>query len=121
MHLLRSLGLRRSRAAARPVPWDQAVTVRLATEADASAIARLAGRDTRPVPAAPLLLATCGDEVVAALSLRDGAVVADPFRRTAEIVELLRCRAGEPKHGAKRQAAWRRPPARDLGLAGGSA
>ena len=34
-----------------------------------------------------------GDEVVAALSVDTGARVADPFRRTADVVDLLAYRA----------------------------
>jgi len=40
-----------------------------------------------------LLIAETGNEVVAALSLDTGAGVADPFRRTADVVDLLAYRA----------------------------
>ncbi len=40
-----------------------------------------------------LLVAETGDEVVAALSVDTGARVADPFRRTADVVDLLAYRA----------------------------
>jgi hypothetical protein len=40
--------------------------------------------------------------VEAALSLRTGEVVADPFRRTAELVELLRCHAAGVPGGDRR-------------------
>ena len=46
-----------------------------------------------PVPAGELLVAETGDEVVAALSVDTGARVADPFRRTADVVDLLAYRA----------------------------
>lgn len=39
----------------------------------------------------PRLLAERDGIVVAAISLRTGELVADPFVRTAELVELLRC------------------------------
>ena len=45
------------------------------------------------VPAGDLLVAETGDEVVAALSLDTGARIADPFRRTADVVDLLAYRA----------------------------
>jgi hypothetical protein len=44
-------------------------------------------------PAGDLLIAETGDEVVAALSVDTGARVADPFRRTADVVDLLAYRA----------------------------
>jgi hypothetical protein len=65
------------------------ITVRLAQPADEQAIARLAGRDSRPVPPAPWLVAERDGELQAAVSLRTGAVVADPFRPTAQLVKLL--------------------------------
>ena len=37
-----------------------------------------------------MLLAVVGSEPVAALAVETGAVVADPFRPTADVVELLR-------------------------------
>jgi hypothetical protein len=40
-----------------------------------------------------VLIAESGDEVVAALSVDTGARVADPFRRTADVVDLLAYRA----------------------------
>ena len=73
--------------------WASPVTIRLGGEADAEAIARVAERDTRPVPPAPHLVAEREGAVEALISLRDGTIVADPFVRTAELVELLHCRA----------------------------
>ena len=53
-----------------------------------------AGGARRPsCPARAALLAYVGDELRAALGLRDGQVVADPFHRTADIVEMLRVEA----------------------------
>jgi hypothetical protein len=66
------------------------VTVRLAGSDDCRALERVAGRDTRPLPPGPWLVAERGGDVLAVLSLKTGTVVADPFRRTAELVELLR-------------------------------
>jgi hypothetical protein len=56
-------------------------------------VARLAELDSRPVPAGHLLIAETGDQVVAALSMDTGAGIADPFRRTADVVDLLAYRA----------------------------
>jgi hypothetical protein len=69
------------------------LTLRSATAADAGALAILAALDSREVPAAPQLVATDGDRLVAAVSTRDGSAIADPFVRSAEAVEMLRRRA----------------------------
>jgi hypothetical protein len=70
-----------------------AVTIRLADDRDRVALGRLAERDTRPLPNAPLLVAERDGQIAAALSLATGETVADPFTRTAELVELLRAHA----------------------------
>lgn len=72
---------------------DSTIVIRPNRAADEPALARLAGLDSASVPAEPLLVAEVGDELRAALSLRDGAVVADPFHRTAQLVTLLQTRA----------------------------
>jgi hypothetical protein len=74
---------------------QEEVTVRHASDADADALADLAELDSVRVPPGPLLLAEVDDELRAALSLSDGTVIADPFHLNAELVALLRDRAGE--------------------------
>lgn len=74
-------------------PGNETVELRLAEDADNRALLRLAGRDTRPLPPAPHVVALREGRIDAALSLATGKAVADPFRRTAELVELLRCHA----------------------------
>jgi hypothetical protein len=69
------------------------VVIRAARGSDGPALRRLAELDSRPVPAGEVLIAETGDEVVAALSVETGARVADPFRRTADVVDLLAYRA----------------------------
>jgi hypothetical protein len=69
------------------------LTIRSASTADAAALARLAELDSREVPAHPLFVAELGDKLIAAVSARDGAAIADPFTRSADAVELLRRRA----------------------------
>ena len=83
---------RRHRKAAPPVLWE-GLTLRLATSAGRSALARLADLEQTTAPAEPLLLGVMMQRPVAALSLRDGRVIADPFTPTAELIELLRLRA----------------------------
>lgn len=74
--------------------WQSPVTVRLAAPADVGALERLAGLDSRPLPSGPHLVAERDGQIDAALSLSTGELIADPFHRTAELRELLRCHAG---------------------------
>jgi len=63
------------------------ITIRTSTEADRAEIARLAALDSREAPAGDVVLGFVDDELRAAVGKRDA--VADPFHRTAELVELL--------------------------------
>jgi hypothetical protein len=69
------------------------VLIRAARGSDGPALRRLAELDSRPLPAGELLVAEADDEVVAVLSVDTGDKVADPFRRTADVVDLLAFRA----------------------------
>jgi hypothetical protein len=74
--------------------WLAPVTVRLAAAPDAEALERVAQRDSRLLPPAPHLVAERGGAIEAVFSLRTGEAVADPFRPTAELVELLATAGG---------------------------
>src|SRR2546423_11635735 len=65
---------------------------------DYGALARLAALDSAPeVPRGPLLLDEVDGTLRAALSLRDGSSIADPFHPSAGLLTLLRAHAdGEP-------------------------
>jgi hypothetical protein len=78
-----------------PLSVLPAVTIRHAFPDDALALLRLAALDSREPPAAPALVAEVGGELRAALSLRDGRVIADPFQRTQALVDLLHARASQ--------------------------
>jgi hypothetical protein len=98
---LRRDGGRRTRASAGAgSPADVEIVIRLSRAEDERALERLAGLDSAAVPAAPMLVAEADGALRAALSLHDGAVIADPFHRTAPLVALLVARAqqlrGEP-------------------------
>ena len=69
------------------------VVIRAARGSDGPALRRLAALDSAEVPAGALLVAESDDAVVAAMSVDTGAKVADPFRRTADVVDLLAFRA----------------------------
>jgi hypothetical protein len=68
------------------------VTVRRALPEDGPALQRLASLDSTHLPAGETLLAARGGRLLAALSIETGAVAADPFAPTAELVDLLRLR-----------------------------
>ena len=68
----------------------QPLTLRLADHTDAPVVRRLAQLDSSRPPSGRVLLAVVGSEPVAALAVETGAVVADPFRPTADVVDLLR-------------------------------
>jgi hypothetical protein len=70
------------------------LTIRSATTADQFAIRRLAVLDSASPPPGEVLLAEMDGELWAALSVENGAAIADPFRPSADIVDLLRFRAG---------------------------
>ena len=74
--------------------WEQPVTLRLASRDDSVALERLGQLDTRTLPPGPHLVAERDGQIAAAISLVTGALIADPFRRTAELCELLRVHAG---------------------------
>ncbi|MEA2438810.1 MAG: hypothetical protein QOH76_234 [Thermoleophilaceae bacterium] len=69
------------------------IAIRPATEADSPMLLRLAALDSAAAPRGPVLVADIGGEVVAARSLSGARSIADPFRPTAEIRELLDLRA----------------------------
>jgi hypothetical protein len=79
------------------------ITIRPGYAADDAALIRLASLDSAAVPAQPLLVAEVDGELSAALSLRDGASIADPFRPTAEIVALLRAHAATAERTPQRR------------------
>src|SRR4051812_30181410 len=82
---------------------NEAVLMRRATTDDSARIRTLALLDDKRMPAGPFLVAEIGGEMVAARSLASGAVVADPFRPTSDIVAMLRLRASQVSQpGARR-------------------
>jgi hypothetical protein len=89
-------------------PHLAGVTLRAGRPDDDLAVARLAALDSRRTPEGPLLLAEEDGVLRAALSLRTGATVADPFARTDHLVALLR------RHAERRTAPprWSRGTSR---------
>jgi len=84
-----------------PIAPESCVTLRTGYLADEESLGWLAALDSAKLPAGPILLAEVDGQLRAALSLSDGTLVADPWHRTAGLIELLRARARQleaPSH-----------------------
>ena len=83
------------------------LTIRRASAADDLAVRRLASLDSAFPPTGDVLVAEMGDELWAAVSVDTGAAIADPFRPSGDLVDLLRFRADRlngdvrGRHGAR--------------------
>jgi hypothetical protein len=103
------------------------ITVRASYPDDSAALRALAALDSAEPIAEPALVAEAGGEIRAALSLADGAIVADPFVSTEHLVVLLQVHAaqiGDPiwnrgrrsrSAAAAAAAVWRALAPRDRG------
>ena len=110
--------LRRAGAAARVkaasprVVTTPEVVIRAARPDDGLALAALAVLDDTEPPIGEVLVAEVGGSIRAALPLDGSCAFADPFRRTADLVALLKARAaqlGTERRG--RRLAWLTPAA----------
>ena len=93
------------------------IVIRSAHPDEAYAVRRLAYLDSRRPLDGDVLVAFVDGEPVAALALADGSVVANPFRHTADVVELLRLRARRASTTPARSATLRRAGGLRAGLA----
>jgi len=87
----------------RPTNGDDmhpAITIRHSTIEDRVELARLAALDDRPAFHEAMLGFVDG-ELKAAVALCGDQAIADPFTRTAELVELLRLRAAQRSAGER--------------------
>jgi hypothetical protein len=84
-----------------------AITIRPAYADDELSLSRLAALDSAPIPAAPILIAEVDGELRAALSLSDGAAIADPFFPTLHLVELLRSHSAAAERLPQRRLRYR--------------
>ena len=79
----------------------ESIILRVADPGDADALRILAGLADRPLPVSErVLLAEADGELLAAVSADGRAVLSDPFRATADLIELLRMRAGQLRDAA---------------------
>ncbi len=79
--------------------WSPLV-IRLAVASDETELRRLAHMDSARPLSGQTLLAEQGGSVIAALSLDDGAAIADPFVASADAVAMLRVRAEQLNRGS---------------------
>ncbi|MFZ0043587.1 MAG: hypothetical protein WAK93_19925, partial [Solirubrobacteraceae bacterium] len=80
--------------------------LRFAVASDTDALHRLAALDEIPELQQPALVAVVGGEAVAALSLVDESVAANPFVPTAHLVALLRLRAEHLAVARRSRRRW---------------
>ena len=78
-----------------PGAGDAPVLIRPASADDEPAIARLSALDEHELPRGERLVGELGGRIVAALDVRSGDAVADPFVPTSGLVELLGLRAAQ--------------------------
>jgi hypothetical protein len=71
------------------------LVIRLATQADQVPLTRLAQLDSAPPLEGRVVLVEADGRIRVALALADGRAIADPFFRTAEILDLLETRAAQ--------------------------
>jgi len=87
----------------------KSISIRRATETDRGALERLAALDSAPIPSGEILIAEVDGEPQAAIEIAGGTTVADPFRPTAELIELLGLRAARLREGAPSPRRLRLP------------
>jgi hypothetical protein len=91
-------------------PAAPVIALRLAGHDEASQLAELASLDSQRPLNGDVLVALVDGQLVAAISLVDGRVVANPLRRTVEVRALLQTRAAQlaPKPRKRRRPRRRR-------------
>ena len=76
------------------------VMVRLARSSDSRQLLALAALDSARAPEGTTLVAVIEGRIVAAVPLDGGRAIADPFRRTAQLVQMLQLRAAQLRREA---------------------
>lgn len=97
----------RPRAASRSAGVVPEVRIREAAPADARALARLAELSERRLPSGPVLVAEVESRLVAALPLErgEGHLIADLWRPTGDVIQLLELRLGQLRAAGEERAA----------------
>jgi hypothetical protein len=89
---------------------DRPLTIRIATPEDADALRRLAELDSSAPITGRALLAELDGEPIAAASLENDAVIADPFTPSAYAVRMLTTRRHQLTRPSRRQRRLSRGP-----------
>jgi hypothetical protein len=84
---------------------ENTLTIRPADLADLAGLDRLAALDSARPPTGDVLVAEVGGELWAAVEVDTGAAIADPFRPSGDLVDLLRLRASLEKGEPRRRRA----------------
>jgi hypothetical protein len=93
------------------------ITIRRSTTGDEAVLARIAALDGGSAPEGDAMLAFVGGELRAVMPLDGGRPLADPFHRTAELVELLRYSVERGRAPRKRRLGIGRLPVPRAGTA----
>ena len=89
---------------------SQDVCIRWALPADLPALERVAGLDSKRLPAGPLLVAAVDGRIWAAVATIDGSAIADPFVPSGDLVGLLCTRARQLSDSRPRVPVLRLEP-----------
>ncbi|HEX2371956.1 MAG TPA: hypothetical protein VHI33_05010 [Solirubrobacterales bacterium] len=101
-----------------PTP-EQPITIRDAVPADRGELRRLAELDSARLPGGPMVVGEIDGEVRAAYSVAERRAIANPFRRTAELVALVELHARQANRARKqprRRSVAPQPPGIGIGL-----
>jgi hypothetical protein len=81
---------------------EKTLTIRPADLADLAGLDRLAALDSSSPPTGDVLVAEVGGELWAAFSVETGTAIADPFRPSGDLVDLLRLHARGERRASRR-------------------
>jgi hypothetical protein len=98
---------------------EQPITIRDAVPADRGELRRLAELDSARLPGGPMVVGEIDGEVRAAYSVAERRAIANPFRRTAELVALVELHARQANRARKqrrRRSVAPQPPGIGIGL-----
>jgi hypothetical protein len=73
--------------------YDEQITIRTSTVADAAGLARLAALDSAETPHGRMLIAEVDGSMRAAMSFDGSRAIADPFEESVHVLELLKAHA----------------------------
>ncbi len=80
--------------------------IRRTTRDDTAVLRRLAALDDAAALRGDALVAEVDGQIHAAVSLSDGRAIADPFRHTAALVDLLKLRAQQLTETGETPSHW---------------